>query len=69
MRLVHVTRGFAPMSLVNDGTPILQNAATGVAFVVRGRKGGYRVELTLEECQRIAEAIGWQPIQYAGHLP
>jgi hypothetical protein len=60
MQLWHRTRGFAPMSLVDD-RPALQRKATGIELEVLGRKGSYKVELTLDECERIAEAIDWQP--------
>jgi hypothetical protein len=60
MQLWHLAPTFAPLLMVDD-RPTLQLTATGVILEVLGRKGAYRVELTQDEAERIAEAIDWRP--------
>jgi hypothetical protein len=69
MQIWHFTRGFAPMSLVDDRPTLRSTSTGGVELEVLGRKGTYKVELTLDECRRVAEAIDYAPTQYAGHPP
>jgi hypothetical protein len=58
MKIVFRGRGMQPLVVVRaDDRPILEETADGVVLVVWGRKGEYQVELTLDDCQRIACSI------------
>jgi hypothetical protein len=57
MKIVFRARGMQPLVVRADDRPILEETADGVVLVVPGRKGEYRVELTLDDCQRIACSI------------
>jgi hypothetical protein len=46
-----------PLVVQVDDRPILEETPDGVVLVVPARNGEYRVELTLDDCQRIAESI------------
>jgi hypothetical protein len=56
MKIIFHARGMRPLLQVDD-RPLLEETPDGVTLVGAGRNGEYRVELTLDDCERIAEAI------------
>jgi hypothetical protein len=68
VKITFLARGMRPLVQVDD-RPILTLLSGGVFLEIPGRNGGYEVELTLDECRRIAEAIDYEPVRYAGHPP
>jgi hypothetical protein len=63
MRIIFRGRGMRALVMVRvDDRPILEETAGGVVLVVPARKGEYRVELSLDDCQRIAESIAEEAV-------
>jgi hypothetical protein len=60
MQIWHLAPNFAPLLMVDD-RPSLQLTPGGIILEMIGRKGAYKVELTQDEAERIAEAIDWRP--------
>jgi hypothetical protein len=61
--------GKTQSSLCEDRPTLQRIAGDKIKLEGTGRNGAYAVELTRDECERIAEAIDWQPVQYAGRPP
>jgi hypothetical protein len=61
MRIIFRAPGMPPLVMVQDDRPILEERPDGVVLVVPARNGEYRVELTLDDCQRIACSIAEEP--------
>jgi hypothetical protein len=62
-------RGLSGRLVQVDDSPLLQSTSDGVRLRATSRNGEYEVELTLDDCLRIAEAIDYEPVRYAGHPP
>ena len=68
MKITFCSRNMRPLVVVDD-RPTLQATSEGLQLEVSGRNGDYEVVLTLDDARRIAVAIDYAPVQYAGYPP